>query len=432
MKNINKFKFVSLFLVFLYLIMICGCTHSFENTSTISKYTSSVDEEYEALKKAYKANRDKYVVFSKTSGSQEHYVLVEDIIKYESKYPEINGTWFRDKLSGEDLIIYNSCLYALENHYIWLSLYVEDSDKDFKYIREAFSLDTPLLEQNYNDLGESIHKWPNNYIGESISFQFEQFAETRWQKKMMAVEKCRRIVADIPSEYTTQLQKMEYLYKYVCDHIEYVEYENMDDNDYLYDAVCVGKTVCDGYSNMLNLLFNLIGVESFEVVGSDIKDYKTATPEELKNSSAHTWVVAKIDDEFYNFDPTFEDGFSKDYPEYAMMYFGFSDNLTSYKYFECEDLRPKCTDTSRDFGFADVVVHDVKVESLQKIANITMSKMKSGNFITCVGINQALTEETFKKFLDDYADKLTGIKEIKTRRYHFNNATLVEITATPR
>ena len=68
------------------------------------------------------------------------------------------------------------------------------------------------------------------------------------------------------------------------------------DESYFYDAVCTGKSLCDGYSNMLSILFHLIGVECCEAMGQD-----------NDGQSGHTWVVAKLDGEFYNFDPTFED-----------------------------------------------------------------------------------------------------------------------------
>ena len=54
-------------------------------------------------------------------------------------------------------------------------------------------------------------------------------------------------------------------------------------------------------------------------------------------------MVAKVDGEFYNFDATFED--TKDVSVYKndFMFFGFSDEYVSYKYFNCDEYRPKCT-----------------------------------------------------------------------------------------
>ena len=257
------------------------------------------------LKAAYKENKAAFVVFD-SAKTQYVYVPVQEIMEYESLYPDCNETWFRDQLSGEDLCIYNSFLYAMEHCCTWFELYVEDNDKDFYYVREALSLDSPFLEQNANRY-DRFYANPTDYVGESISFSIPSFAEERWSMKMEALEKCREIVSNMPSEYSTQTEKAKYLYRYVCDNMKYVSYKNMADNDYLYDAVCKGESICDGYSNMLNLLFNLAGIDSCEAMGYSIEDVSTATEEELRNAFGHTWVVAQLDGQYYNFDTTWED-----------------------------------------------------------------------------------------------------------------------------
>ena len=85
---------------------------------------------------AYKKDPGSFVEFSRSTEPRVQYVPIEELMQYESKYPDCNGTWYRDQLSGEDVLIYNSFLYALENRFIHFYVYVEDSDKDFSYIRE--------------------------------------------------------------------------------------------------------------------------------------------------------------------------------------------------------------------------------------------------------------------------------------------------------
>lgn len=327
-----------------------GCNSISSQTTESTAIPSKTPEEQ--LKEDYNNNPAAYVEFYRSTEPKYTYVSIEDILEYESLYSECTGTWFRDQLSGEDLCIYNSYLYAMEHRYIWFTIYVEDSDKDFSYIRDSVCLDSPFLAQNKNQLGEWSDKWPINYIGESIYISVEQFTESRWQRNMEALEKCKEIVTNIPDEYITKEDKMLYLYNYVCDNVEYVAYENMMDEDYLYDAVCKGETVCDGYSNMLSLLFNLIDVECTEAMGSDIEDISQATAEEIKNNPGHTWVVAKLNNTFYNFDPTFEDT-DEEYSDDRLFYFGFSDNLLPVKYLTLDESRPKCLDTSRDYNYVN-------------------------------------------------------------------------------
>ena len=208
------------------------------------------------MKEAYKKDPAHFVEFTRSTQPRQQYVPFSELLEYETKYPDCNGTWFRDQLSGEDLIIYNSYLYALENRFIGFTLYVEDSDKDFSYIRELVSLDSPFLEQNYTHY-EHVWKLPINYIGKQISVRMEQFTDSRWEMKMDALAKCKQIVQSIPAEYQTQQAKMEYLYDYVCDNVKYVTYESMADESYFYDAVCKGETLCDGYSNVVRLWANM-------------------------------------------------------------------------------------------------------------------------------------------------------------------------------
>ena len=125
---------------------------------------------------AYLDAPEQYVLFrSNYEGSTEEnvYVPLEEILAYQTQYPDCNGTYFRDQLSGEDLAIYNAHLYALENSHGYFELFVANNEKDFTYIREYLSLDTPFLEQNFNTEGETVWLWDE---GDRIGFSMEQFS----------------------------------------------------------------------------------------------------------------------------------------------------------------------------------------------------------------------------------------------------------------
>lgn len=410
-------------------VLCCACTAAPEDTTPVTEPPTAPT--VDPLVQAFKEDPTAFVEFSRSTAPREGYVPITELMEYESIYPKCNGTWFRDQLTGEDLLIYNSYLYALEHRYTWFKLYVEDSDKDFSYIREALSLDSPFLEQNFSHY-EYTHKNPINYRGESASFSMEQFTDSRWEMKQEALEKCRQIVAGIPAECVTQEQKMLYLYKYVCDHVEYVDYEKMADEDHLYDAVCKGEAVCDGYSNMLNLLFNLIGVECCEAMGDNVENWETATEEEIENANGHTWVVAKLDGQFYNFDPTFEDGDEDDWGD-GTKYFGYSDNLVSVKYLDCEELRPKCTDISRDFPYADMVVTDANDSAQSKeLSKCIKQRMKDGLNETVVAVHGDLSDKQVKSFVRKCLDRIGSIKEAQYNWEPMRGSVLIQITVTPR
>lgn len=382
------------------------------------------------MKQVYLEDPTAFVVFGQFLQYKDVYVPMEEIMAYESQYPDCNGTWYRNQLEGEDLCIYNCYLYAMEHCYTDFELYVEDNDRDFDPIRQALSLDSPFLAQNLSRY-EDIHDWPSDYIGEKLWISMNHFAPDRWEMKMEALEKCRQIVAEIPVECSTQPEKMEYLYRYVCDHVEYVDYEKMDDEDYLHDAVVKGQTVCDGYSNMLQLLFRLIGVECCEVMGSDYEDWDQLTPEEQETAAGHTWVVAKVDGEFYHFDATFEDTKDPQW-EFDTMYFGFSDTLVKCSYMDLEEYRPKCTDTSMDFDYSDLGVSTfTETEDVKKIAELTSQRAKQGEYTTIIGISEPFTEKKYDKMFEKYCKYAKGIESIQITYVAIGNGTILWLTVEP-
>ena len=379
---------------------------------------------------AYLDAPEQYVIFrGDYEGSTEEnlYVPVDEILAYETQYPDCNGTYFRDQLTGEDLAVYNAHLYAMENSHGYFELYVANNEKDFTYIREYLSLDSPFLEQNFNTDGEDAWLWDN---GTRIGFCMEQFTEARWELKMQALESCRNIVANLP-EGLDREQTMLHLYRYVCDRVEYITYEDGYDQDFLYDAVCVGRSNCDGYSNMLALLYNLAGINCCEAMGSELEDPDNATEEELEATSGHTWVVAEIDGAFYNFDPTYEDG-TEDFQTDPPVYFRFSDELVDMKSMDCDLLRPRCTDTSRDFDYTQLTVENITdKQQIRQIAKFTDQQTVQGNFTTFVLVTTPVTDEAYDSLLDIYVEMVDNISYVTTDCVDLGSCSVIRFVTEP-
>lgn len=418
-----KLKLLSVILIVTLLFTSCDGLTQLALTS--SEETSSVMSEEEILRLDYEKTPEKYVFFQNYTPEKKLYLTVDEITAYQTQYPECNSTWFRDKLSGDDLNIYNAFMYALENQFTYFSLYVSDGEKDYSYIRECLSLDSPFIAQNVDRDNEYFYPTHVDNGKEKFAVRMDNFSLGDWQNNMQALNKCKEIVASIPEEYQTQEEKMRYLFKYVRDHIDYKLYENRYNVNYLYDAVMRGETLCDGYSNMLLLLFNLIGVECCEAMGDNILDYSTATEEELENANGHTWVVAKLGDTFYNFDPTFEDSADYTYID-SLQYFGFSDELVSIKYFDCEELRPKCEDTSRDYSYADMVVDSITDHpTVEEIARYTNQNIHDGKSQTIILVNKVVDDNEYDHFFDIYWRYTTFVSNININYYTMEDKTLI-------
>ncbi|MBR6038852.1 MAG: hypothetical protein IKP38_00030 [Clostridia bacterium] len=120
------------------------------------------------------------------------------------------------------------------------------------------------------------------------------------QYYLEGVAAAQAIVDTVP-EGSTEFQTALYLYRYLADNVEY------DYNDYyengkqllLYDALVKRKTVCAGYSEALYYLYNLAGIDCMYIAGY--------VSDPIPRGS-HIWNVARIDGQYYQFDPTWDAG----------------------------------------------------------------------------------------------------------------------------
>ena len=99
--------------------------------------------------------------------------------------------------------------------------------------------------------------------------------------------------------------KTLYLYDYIREQIVYTL---KDDDESIFNidgAILQGEAVCSGYAKAFSFLLNKIGIENIYVEGD--------TPEER-----HAWNLAKLDNEWYYFDPTWDDATElEDIAQYA-------------------------------------------------------------------------------------------------------------------
>lgn len=423
MRSTKSFKILITVCLLLSLsLCLCGCV---DETVAALLGMELIEWEY------HKAPAN-FALFRETEDAEPVYLQKQQILEYSSTYADCNSTWYKDQLTGDDLYVYNCMLYAMEHCYTRFNLYVADNQRDYWRVRDALALDSPFLEQNRDPDNENCYVWDPTQDGQQIAFQFDHFAKSNWDLKMEALTQCRQTVEQMAPELTRQEDKMLYLYHYVCDHVEYVDYDSLPGQDYLYDATCKGQTVCDGYSNMLSLLFHLAGIESCESMGSDVA-HEDDTPQEnlSRDDSGHTWVVAKLDGTFYNFDPTHEDTLG-DFDDGQTIFFGFSDELLSVKYTDLETLRPKCMDTTRDFRYVDTTLSDAQdAAQVKQLAALTDSRIREGQSVTYVLITEPVSNEQYDRLLDDYINKTRNIRSINTLLISYPGYVVIRFAAEP-
>lgn len=424
---------IALFLAIALSVCLWGCTADADDgfVESVMKFVMVDLCGMDANEVEYQFDPGAFVLFYEDKNAEPQYLSVSEINAYESQYADCVSTWYRDKLSEEDRTVYNAHLYAMEHCLKGFSLYVSDEKKDYTFVRDMLALDSPFLEQNINDDGEYISTWEPTAYGERIFFHLEQFGKEFWERKMQALEQCREIVKNIPAQHKTQEEKMLYLYHYVCDQITYTEYEKLSGQEYLYDAVCLGKTVCDGYSNMLMLLFNLMDVEACEVMGGNIQLPDNPTEEELDEYEGHTWVAAKLGENYYHFDPTYEDTVD-DIQEEKTLFFGVSDEMASSKYIDYDTMRPKCMDKSRDLSFVHMTMETADdQEDITALAELTDQRTSDGIYETYILVNEVLDDEKADHMLDEYIEQVDHIKSVSIVYIQIQENTLVLVTTEP-
>jgi transglutaminase-like putative cysteine protease len=101
------------------------------------------------------------------------------------------------------------------------------------------------------------------------------------------------------NEYTTDPEKVQTIYDYICSHVTY-DYANLDDDDYTlkytaYAALIDGTAVCEGYATLLYRMLREVGISTRVIAG-------------IGNGGAHGWNIVKLGSSYYNLDATWDAG----------------------------------------------------------------------------------------------------------------------------
>lgn len=243
------------------------------------------------------------------------YSYVSDLFQYRASY-------FFDQLSYNEKLIYHAMEYALDNSYEQVIVdkrLCSDTNELIK-ILDFLSMDSPFVEQNLNySLYTISFTFPVESDGTKVFIPFSgysidvaNFAADLHEKRLLTIDKASEIIDSIPKNLTID-EKALYLYSYITSNIDYVDYGDDQLHTYLYDALFLKETQCDGFSNALSMLFNLSGIPCIEKVSQPVAE----------GEAGHTWNCAYINGSWYNFDATIDpDDFQS-----IGCYFGFSDDL---------------------------------------------------------------------------------------------------------
>lgn len=163
------------------------------------------------------------------------------------------------------------------------------------------------------------------------------------------LQKAQEIIAKVIKPEMSDLEKELALHDYLVVHTNY-DYENFISDSVPEEAhqpygVLINKVaVCDGFARTMQILLNMVGIESEFVRGVSYGE---------TGWFGHAWNVVKIDGEYYHLDVTFnnidKDGEKIEKDSISHKYFNISDRQISFDHRWENSVYPACNTDSDYF-----------------------------------------------------------------------------------
>lgn len=233
---------------------------------------------------------DNSIIFDDTEVSKD------EVMSYESAYKDACATYYKDKLSEEELQLYNTFIYAYEHKYKNIKFNSSNSNlgDSYKKIVQCLSAENPFIDWN--------QQYSYVYSSGCYEFTSTQLDRKDVDLKIQAYNKAKEILKSMPQG--SAYDKVLWIYSYIVNNITYVE----DSNSYLsgspsfiYDGLIGGKTQCTGFADTMTMMCNLAGIQTITICG--------------ETNEGHAWNLVNLDGNFYYCDATSDSVIKADLPE---------------------------------------------------------------------------------------------------------------------
>ena len=125
----------------------------------------------------------------------------------------------------------------------------------------------------------------------SMRLRFNELANNI-EKHTTELELAAEKIIDKTERANTALGKVQFVHDLITKDIEYDKNSNV--NQTAYSALVNKKTICSGYAKSFQYIMHKLDIPCYYVMGYCGEDN-------------HAWNIVKIDDEYYNIDPTLDD-----------------------------------------------------------------------------------------------------------------------------
>ncbi len=159
--------------------------------------------------------------------------------------------------------------------------------------------------------GYSIGKYMSGNTLKKIAFSGTYtMPEDRVPAKRDEVEAyVERVISGCPED-AGEYEKIKYVYDYLIENNDYVV--DSDNNQNILSVVENGRTVCQGYTKMMQLILNRMGIFCTLVNGRACGRNGVPDSDDLENMDdaewgGHVWNIVRCDGMYYNLDVTWGD-----------------------------------------------------------------------------------------------------------------------------
>lgn len=274
--------------------------------NTENKTDSSESSAYDFENKDHQIEVDdrKYQVFDKQVRFNYKDTPYEEWLSYVSPYDEYVPMMLGsdDDAENDNIFIREQTValairYAYEHGIEEIEFPVEFGDAEIYYGWEYAGLCCPNipLATGSCDVKLTEEGYYRVHIADSVLKAASHTEET--------LAAAKEVVNSMPEDCVTDADKAYYLYDWVCKNVAYDIFHadstiNVNNEPQsAYGALVKKRAVCDGIACAVQLLFNMADIECGKV-------YVYATDQD--DDTAHVWNYAKIDDEIWDFDATWD------------------------------------------------------------------------------------------------------------------------------
>ncbi len=148
--------------------------------------------------------------------------------------------------------------------------------------------------RDHPDIFWFSHQWKYSRKAHSVSLWYSLSKERVKKAKMQISDVVKRDFRLDHARFLPKREQLMYIYKWLAKYCGYNIYSAF--NQSILSVFVNRNSVCTGYAKAAQFLLQLLGIESKLVFGH------------LNNSeegSRHCWLVVKVDDVWYHYDPTF-------------------------------------------------------------------------------------------------------------------------------